>query len=171
MINTSLRFAIRALVDVTLPDWHPTRALYIGIDCRMDDPDTNIYGASGSLHIIVQKVSNYLTVWIVCKDKVFPYLEHVKSFGENVCHHDSCWINSIDSAATEMYFKLAKKTNPEKPPVQLDHRFNIHRAEVINITTERVERGIDRRWIIRGVYKVNPADDREGSEVLPEEDR
>lgn len=157
MIDTSLRWAIRALVDVALPDWHPTRALYIGIDCRMNDRGADTVGASGSIHILVQKVANYLTVWIKEDDKILPNLRDVKDFGDNVCHHDSCWIDSIDTAISAIYFDLAKATNSKRPPVELSYRFNLYKVEVVDITTEMVERDLNRRWVIQDITRRQPS--------------
>lgn len=153
MIDTNFRCAVSALVDVALPDWHQTRALYIGVDCRMWEGEAD-YGpdvkrACGSLHILVQKRCNYLTVWITDTNRALPRMKDIEDWGPSACHHDSCWLDAIDGAATDMYFGLASKTNPDVAPIKLDYCFRIHTAKVVEAVTEEVSQGIDRLWVIR----------------------
>ena len=141
---------LRALVDAALPAWHPTRALYVGADLRIQDDDHEPL-SSGSVHLIIFKGSNYLTVWEHLNRDILPRVGRVplEAWGPHASHHDSGWLSSAEGAITQHYFDLCKEANsilkergePTKAPMHLNQHHALWNTQLLDIEYESREVG------------------------------
>lgn len=173
IVPLSLSSILRGLVDVGLPAWHPTRAMYVGLDLRVNDEGYEPLG-SCSVHLLFHKCSNYLTVWAhVTPRSILPRWGNVKpeDWGEHESHHDSCWLDAARQRVVQAYFAMCNEAAPDTAPIYLNFSHCISSTALLDIEYERrpTERGrmYDGKFITSVcAYKTQDFFKRDG-EVVP----
>lgn len=132
-MEMNLRYGIKALHDlffakpvfVIQKQGHMiTRGLITSYDVRFanhnkDEPTTS----AAAVHVLV--ADNHKAFVAVQYDDPFTRWDNDKLVWTNVGNHDSCWIDSIESALSEIYFTLAESCDPTVAPIKL-HKFVSH---------------------------------------------
>lgn len=95
------------------------RGLMFAIDTTMSHRDSHANGkeARGFIYILI---CDHSTAFVTQR----PYTELDK--WENVSNHDSCWIDSIETALSEFYFKLCTLADDTVAPCDLNQRTWFH---------------------------------------------
>lgn len=131
MIDLEFNSTIRNVTNALLPEWDRQKLLLIRFNVRVKHYSQNKKSQTEWMSFAINKSSNYLTVW---HKKGYNLFEN--NWGPSICHHDSCWRDSIYQEMVKTYFRLCEQYNPDIAPKNLDSIFYLEQILITNADIE-----------------------------------
>lgn len=124
MLDIRADSIIRSLKDLLMPNHFHNydcerkvfRGLILSFDITISERDTNKEDRK-AVHVLVAGNSN---AFVAESGERITSWNYGGTVWKNVGNHDSCWIDSIDTELSQLYFRMCETVNKDVAPVTLN---------------------------------------------------